>query len=109
MDNVLPRLLGQPHRGEGVRPNGECIRGVNALSEAVSYERMCGTVASLLFLFAGIETEAREIIAKAGGPESVSKLFGARGTLRAWRDLILQDRERRPEEALLAERLWLQH
>lgn len=69
---------------------------------------MTGTVASLLFLFARIEGEARAIIAKVKGPECMSNVLGARATLLTWKDLILQDRERRPEEALLAEQLWAQ-
>ncbi len=32
------------------------------MTDAVTCERICGTVASLLFLFARIENEAREII-----------------------------------------------
>lgn len=78
------------------------------MTDAVTCERICGTVASLLFLFARIENEAREIIGRVGGPESLSKVIGARGTLQVWKKLLLQDREVRPEEALLAERLWTQ-
>lgn len=78
------------------------------MTEVITYERICGTVASLLFLFAAIENEAREIVGKAAGPESLSNVFGARGTLLVWKNLLSKDCKVRPEEALLAERLWTQ-
>jgi hypothetical protein len=81
---------------------------VRELTEVVSYERICGTVASLLFLFARIENEAREIVSKAAGPESLTNVSGARGTLLVWKRMIAADREARPQEANLAERLWAQ-
>ena len=78
------------------------------MTEAVTYERICGTVASLLFLFASIENEAREVVCKAGSSKDLTKVFGARGVLLVWKTLLQKDREARPEEALLAERLWAQ-
>jgi hypothetical protein len=81
---------------------------VKELTEVVTYDRICGTVASLLFLFARIENEAREIVSKVAGPESLTNVIGARGTLLVWKKMIAADREARPEEAKLAERLWAQ-
>ena len=81
---------------------------MNDLTETVTYERICGTVASLLFLFARIENETRDIIALARGADSLAGLHGARGTLRVWWDLLRADREARPYEALLADQLWAQ-
>ena len=63
-------------------------------------------MASLLFLFANIENQAREIIDKAGATESLTNVFGVRRALQVWKNLLFKDREKRPEEALLAERLW---
>ena len=47
------------------------------MTDAVTCERICGTVASLLFLFARIENDAGEIIGRVGGPESLTKVIGA--------------------------------
>lgn len=74
--------------------------------EAVSYERITGTAASLLLFFSRIETEAREIIEKAGASARLKRVRGARGSLREWRDLILEQQETRPYEAKLANALW---
>ncbi len=60
------------------------------MTETESHERICGTVASLLFLFARIENEAREIISRAGVTESLTGVFGARGTLVCWKKLLLK-------------------
>ncbi|MFN3993580.1 MAG: hypothetical protein ACK4IU_11805 [Tabrizicola flagellatus] len=76
------------------------------MAVTVSYERICGTVASLLLLFARIENEAREIIEKAGRTDRLKKVRGARGALREWRDSILEKQESRPYEAQLADALW---
>jgi hypothetical protein len=73
------------------------------VTESVSYERICGTVASLLLLFARIENEAREIIARGGRGDSLSKIIGAGGSLQVWKAIILEDGTARGEEALLAE------
>ncbi|MFN5996419.1 MAG: hypothetical protein ACK47C_14280 [Paracoccaceae bacterium] len=78
------------------------------MSEPVNYDRICGTVASLLLLFSRIENEAHEIIEKADGSDRLNGVRGARGSLRAWRALILADQESRPYEAKLADALWAQ-
>lgn len=77
------------------------------MRETVSYERICGTVASLLLLFHRIESEAHEIIAKAPSATALPKVHGARGILMSWKNLLLAD-QTRPDEALLAERIWAQ-
>lgn len=76
------------------------------VSEPITYERICGTVASLLLLFARIENEAREIIEKAGASDRLKSVRGARGSLREWRALILAEQGSRPYEAQLADALW---
>lgn len=77
------------------------------MREPVNYERICGTVASLLLLFARIEAEASEIISKGQGTSGLPKIRGAGGFLRAWKKVLVADATR-PEEALLAERIWAQ-
>lgn len=77
-------------------------------TKGVSYEQMKGTVASLLFLFAEIESEVREIILMARGEDGLIGVHGAGGALNAWRNLLLTAEATRPHEARLAERLWTQ-
>jgi hypothetical protein len=74
--------------------------------ETVSYDRIKGTVASLLFLFAGIENEARQILASANQAKGLAKLHGAGAILKAWKNLLEVQRITRPEEAKLAACLW---
>lgn len=78
------------------------------MTETVNYERICGTVASLLLLFSRIEDEARELIERADGSDRLKSIRGARGALREWRSTILAQQETRPFEAQLADALWEQ-
>jgi hypothetical protein len=78
------------------------------VTETVSYERIKGTVASLLFLFAEIEGEARRILSRAEQTKRQGRTFGAGVVLRDWKNLLESQRTSRPYEAMLASRLWEQ-
>lgn len=78
------------------------------MSEVIGYERIKGTVASLLFLFAEIEGEARRILSRAELTERKAKMHGAGAVLNAWKDLLQTDGTSRAYEASLALRLWEQ-